>query len=153
MWVQREGKKRYFFFINDRLWKIYDEVSLAEGGPLGAAYLDAVNKLNEQLNAQGRVQQPDPAKGIRAMTVDWKDGANRLRAVDRSGDKVVGLVVEESATLANIAALRPNKMADPTEIDPSIAAVTGGANRVDPNAPSTAPSASASGKKPAPKKK
>ena len=32
MWIQRQGKKRYFFFINDRLWKIYDEVPLAESG-------------------------------------------------------------------------------------------------------------------------
>lgn len=153
MWVQRQGKKRYFFFINDRLWKVYDEVPLGDGGALGGTYLDAVNKLNAQLNAQGRVQQADPAKGIRAMTVDWSDGAHHLRAVDRSGDKVVGLVVEDASTLANLAALRPNKMVDPTEIDPSIAAVTGGANRSDPNAPSAAPSASGAGKKAPPKKK
>jgi hypothetical protein len=151
MWVQRQGKKRYFFFINDRLWKIYDEVPLSEGGPMGKAYLDAVNKLNAQLSAQGRVQGPDQAKGISHTTVDWKDGANHLRAVDRSGtDKVVGIVVEESSTLSNLAALRPVKETDPTAVDPSIAAVTGGQNRVDPNA-----SGSASGKKgatPPPKK-
>ncbi len=35
MWVQRQGKKRYFFFINDRLWKVYDEVPLADSGPMG----------------------------------------------------------------------------------------------------------------------
>ena len=153
MWIQRQGKKRYFFFINDRLWKMYDEIPLAEGGAMGKTFLEAVNKINAQLNAQGRVQQADPAKGVFATTVDWKDGANHLRAVDRSSDQMIGLVVEDSSTLSNLAALRPNKPVDPNEIDPSIKAVTGGANRVDPNA-ATAPSASAPGKKaPAPKKK
>lgn len=149
MWIQRQGKKRYFFFINDRLWKIYDEVPLSESGPMGKAYLDAVNKLNAQLNAQGRVQGADPAKGINATTVDWKDGANHLRAVDRSHEKLVGLVIEEQSTLSNLAALRPNKPADPLAIDPSVAAVTKG--QTDPAA---APSASASaGKKTTPPKK
>ncbi|MBX3202415.1 MAG: hypothetical protein KF894_30090 [Labilithrix sp.] len=153
MWIERQGKKRYFFFINDRLWKMYDEVPLAEGGPMGKAYLDAVNKLNAQLNAQGRVQGADAAKGIDATTVDWKDGTSHLRAVDRSTDRVVGIVVEDSGTLSNIAALRPNKPADPNEIDPSITAVTRGTNRSDPNAPSAAPSSSAPAKKAPPKKK
>lgn len=153
MWIQRQGKKRYFFFINDRLWKMYDEVPLAEGGPMGKAYLDAVNKLNAQLNAQGRVQGADASKGIDATTVDWKDGVSRLRAVDRSGDRVVGIVIEESSTVSNLAALRPNKPVDPNEIDPSIKAVTGGANRIDPNAASAAPSSSAPAKKAPPKKK
>lgn len=155
MWIQRQGKKRYFFFINDRLWKMYDEVPLAEGGPMGKSFIEAVNKINAQLNAQGRIQQADPAKGVHATTVDWKDGANHLRAIDRSGDNTIGIVIEDSGTLSNLAALRPNKAADPNEIDPSIKAVTGGTNRVDPNAPTTAPSASASGKKGAapPKKK
>ncbi|MBX3208110.1 MAG: hypothetical protein KF764_23895 [Labilithrix sp.] len=153
MWIQRQGKKRYFFFINDRLWKMYDEVPLADGGPMGKAYLDAVNRLNAQLNAQGRVQGADAAKGIDATTVDWKDGTSHLRAVDRSNDHVVGIVVEDSGTLSNITALRPNKPADPNEIDPSITAVTKGTNRSDPNAPSAAPSGSAAGKKPPPKKK
>jgi hypothetical protein len=153
MWIQRQGKKRFFFFINDRLWKMYDEVPLAEGGPMGKAYLDAVNKLNGQFNAQGRVQGADPAKGIQTSTVDWKDGANHLRAVDRTNDRVVGIVIEDSSVLANLAALRPNKMADPNEIDPSIVAVTRGTNRTDPNA-APAPSGSAAKKgAPPPKKK
>lgn len=152
MWIQRQGKKRYFFFINDRLWKMYDEVPLAEGGPMGKSFIEAVNKINAQLNAQGRIQQPDPAKGVHATTVDWKDGANHLRAIDRSNDGTIGVVVEDNGTLSNLAALRPNKPADPNEIDPSIKAVTGGTNRVDPNAPTTAPSASAPAKNPGKKK-
>lgn len=150
MHIQRQGKTRFFFFINDRLWKMYDEVPLAENGSFGKAYLDAVNILNARLNAQGRVQGADAAKGVNATTVDWKDAANHLRAVDRTSDHVVGVAIEEGATASNIAALRPNKMADPMEIDPSIIAVT----RNKPSDPNAMPSASASGKtKPPPNKK
>jgi hypothetical protein len=154
MWIQRQGKKRYFFFLNDRLWKIYDEVPLSDSGVYGKTYLDAVNTLNAQLNAQGRVQQANPDKGILQNTVDWKDGANHLRAVDRSNDGVVGIAVEDASTYSNLASIRTNKLADPNEIDPSIKAVTQGTNRTDPNGAS-APAASASGKKgaPPPKKK
>lgn len=152
MWISRAGKKRYLFFINDRLWKIYDEVPLGDEGPLGKTFLDAVNKTNASLGAQGRVQGADAAKGIAATTVDWKDGQSHLRLVDRSGEHVVGVVVEDQSTVNNLAALRPNKPVDPTAIDPTIAAVTKG-GLSDPNA-SPAGSASA-GKKgaPPPKKK
>ncbi len=152
MWINRQGKKRYFFFINDRLWKIYDEVPLAEAGPMGKSYIDAVNALNGKLGAHGRIQGADAAKGINATTVDWKDGSSHLRVVDRSGEKVVAVVMEENSTLGNLAGLRTMKAEDPTAIDPTIAAVTKG-GLSDPNAGKTAPSSSAAGKKPPPKKK
>src|SRR5579884_1489860 len=44
--VYMDGKNRYFFFIRDRLWKIYDEVPLKADGPLGTTFQDAVKKLN-----------------------------------------------------------------------------------------------------------
>lgn len=150
MWVNRQGKKRYFFFINDRLWKVYDEVPLHEGGPMGKSYIDAVNKMNAQLGAQGRIQGVDPAKGVSSTTVDWKDGSSHLRVVDRSaGDKVVGVVLEDNGTLGNLASLRSVKSEDPTAIDPTIAAVTKG-GLSDPNAAKT-PEGATSGKKPATK--
>ena len=153
MWITREGKpKRYFFFINDRLWKMYDEVPLSESGALGKSYIDAVNKMNAQVGAQGRIQGADPAKGISATTVDWRDGSSHLRVVDRTGDRVAAVVVEDSGTLGNLTSLRPNKTEDPTAIDPSIAAVTKG-GLSDPSAAKTAGSSSAApGKKPPPKK-
>lgn len=138
MWIERAGKKRYFFFINDRLWKMYDEHPLGEGAAMGKSYIDAVNSLNAKLGAQGRVQGADAAKGIDATTVDWKDGSNHLRAVDRSGEHVVGVVIEDTSTLNNLASLRANKPVDVTAVDPSITAVTKGENRVDPNASGSA---------------
>ena len=155
MYVTRDGKpKRYFFFIGDRLWKIYDEVPLSEGGTLGKSYIDAVNKMNAQLGAQGRIQGADPDKGVSATTVDWKDGSSHLRVVDRSRENIAAVVLEDNATLGNLASLRSNKVDDPTAIDPTIAAVTKG-GLSDPNAAKGMPSASASAKKaaPPPKKK
>jgi len=152
MWITRQGKKRYFFFINDRLWKVYDEVPLAEAGVLGKTYLDAVNTMNGKVGAQGRVQGADPAKGISSTTVDWKDGSSHLRVVDRSGERVVAVVMEDNGTLGNLASLRPNKAEDPTAIDPTIAAVTKG-GLPDPNAGKAAGSASAPSKKGSPPKK
>jgi hypothetical protein len=154
MWINRQGKKRYFFFINDRLWKLYDEVPLTDAGVLGKSYIDAVNTMNGKLGAQGRIQGADPAKGINATTVDWKDSASHLRLVDRSGgDRLVAVVVEDNNTVGNLASLRTMKAEDPTAIDPTIAAVTKG-GLSDPNAAKAAASASAAGKKgpPPPKK-
>jgi hypothetical protein len=138
MWVERQGKKRYFFFINDRLWKMYDEHPLGDSTPMGKSYIEAVNNLNAKLGAQGRVQGADAAKGIDATTVDWKDGSNHMRAVDRSGEHIVGVVVEDQNTLNGLASLRANKPVDVTAVDPSITAVTKGENRSDPNAAASA---------------
>jgi hypothetical protein len=152
MWINRQGKKRYFFFINDRLWKMYDEVPLSDGGSYGKSYIDAVNTMNGKLGAQGRIQGADASKGINSTTVDWKDGSSHLRVVDRSGEHAVAVVMEDSGTLGNLASLRTMKAEDPTAIDPTIAAVTKG-GLSDPNAVRAAASASAGGKKGAPPKK
>lgn len=152
MWISRKGKKRFFFFINDRLWKVYDEVPLADDGPLGKSYLDAVNQMNAKLGAQGRVLGANPDKGINATTVDYKDGTSHMRVVDRSGEKIVGIALEDNGTLSNLASLRSNKPDDPNAIDPTVAAVTKG-GLSDPNAPAAAGSGKPGDKKTPPKKK
>lgn len=153
MWIEREGKpKRYFFFIGDRLWKIYDEVVLSDSGAFGKSFVDAVNTMNAKLGAHGRILAADPAKGITATTVDYKDAGAHLRLVDRAGEKIVGVALEDANTLANLASLRAVKGDDPNTIDPTVAAVTKG-GLSDPNAPSTAPSGSGKAGKPLAKKK
>jgi hypothetical protein len=144
----KDGKTRYFFYIRDRLWKVYDEVPLKDGGKLGASYQDAITKLNGALGVAGRIRGANQAQGLERTEVDWQDRTDHLRAVDRSGDHLVGLVVEDKATLQNLNALRSNKPVDPFAIDPSIAALTHGGIS-DPNAART-PSADAGarGKRP-----
>ena len=154
VYVDRGGKRRYFFFVGappaERLWKIYDEVPLKEGGPLGKTFEEAVTKLQVKLEVPGRLRLPDPAKNLGHVTVDWQDGGNHLRVIDRSAEtpSVVGLIIEDRGTLANLASLRINKEEDPLALDPSIAAVTKGVGRQDPNAAKPASSATGKGGKP-----
>jgi hypothetical protein len=132
--VFKDGKKRYFFYIRDKLWKVYDEIPLKADGKLGASYQEAVTKLSALLAVPGRLRPADPGTHDPDITTtDWQDGLTHLRAVDRSGEHIVGIVLEERATLNSLASLRKNKPADFNAIDPSIAAVTKGGIS-DPNA-------------------
>ena len=56
----------------------------------------------------------------------------RQESADRSGEKIVGMVLEDKAILAQLPSLRTAKLADPFAIDPSITAVTKG-GLSDPN--------------------
>jgi hypothetical protein len=128
-----EGKTRSFFFIKDRLWKTYDEVPLAADGPLGSSFQDAVTKLNTLFGVPARIRGANPAQSLERTEADWQDHSTHLRAVDRSGEHVVGVVLEDKNTLQNLASLRSHKAVDPFAIDPAIAAVTRGGIS-DPNA-------------------
>lgn len=114
---------RHLFFIGGKLWKIYDEIALAEGRPLGATYEDALKKLATTYGVVGRVTEPDYALGRSFREVDWQDARTHLRVLDRAGMKIVALVYEDRATLANLANLRVNKPVDDSTLDPEIEAL------------------------------
>jgi hypothetical protein len=120
----KDGKTRYFFYIKDHLWKTYDEIPLKAGSPLGDSFQAAVTKLGALLGAQGRVIPGDPAHGVERTTVDWQDSSTHLRAVDRSSEHLLGIVLEDKRTLMNLPSLRVNKPQDPFALDPSISALT-----------------------------
>ena len=153
LFVERQGKKRYFFFMGaepgERLWKIYDEIPLSDAGSLGKTYAEAVTRVQGILGLAGRAKAADPDHGLDFTTVDWQDGTTHLRVIDRGRHHVVGVVLEERATLNALPQLRGNKMEDPMAMDPSIAAATRGSIS-DPSQVGASPSASAA--KP-PKKK
>jgi hypothetical protein len=136
MYVDRGGKRRYFFFIGtspgERLWKIFDDIPLKQGGLLGATFQEAVTKLNVQYSTPGRIRAANPMQNIGYTTADWQDGATHLRAEDL-GDGNAAVILEEKNTLNNLAQLRANKEVDPLAMDPSIAAITRGGIS-DPNA-------------------
>jgi hypothetical protein len=131
--VYKDGKNRSFFYIKDKLWKVYDEIPLKADGALGETYQAAITKLNALLGAPGRTRGPKPADGIDRTTTDWQDAMTHLRADDRSGEHLIGIVLEDKRTLAMLGSLRSHKAEDPFAIDPSIAAVTKGGIS-DPNA-------------------
>ncbi len=121
----------YFFFIQERLWKIIEERKLNDGSPLGKTYPEAVVKLSTNFGVPGRVQTPD---GTRlAVEVDWKDATTHLRAIQR-GETSVAIAYEDNGTLANLASLRPNKAVVDTGIDPDVAAIMRGPSQ-DPGPP------------------
>ncbi|HNT00095.1 MAG TPA: hypothetical protein PLJ27_11785 [Polyangiaceae bacterium] len=124
MHLNRRGAgSRYFFFIQDKLWKIYDEVPLGEKRPLGPSYEEAVKRLATRYGVVGRVTQPDYAIGRNFMEVDWQDTRTHLRVLDRSGLQIVGVVYEDRTTLANLASLRSNKPAEVGGVDPDVEAL------------------------------
>jgi hypothetical protein len=120
----KDGKNRYFFYIKDHLWKLYDEVPLQGDGPLGTSYQEAVTRLNGVLGVAGRVRGADPTQGLDRTETDWQDGRTHLRAIDRSADHVVGIALEDRNTLTNLASLRSYKAPDPFALDPAIANIT-----------------------------
>jgi hypothetical protein len=127
MTLERNGHPtRYFFFIQDKLWKIIDEYKLTEGSTLGATFQEAVVKLATKVyGVPGRVQEADYAKGRNALEVDWKDAAVHVRVIQR-GDAALAIAYEDNATLANLESLRPNKPVVDSGIDPAVAAAVRG---------------------------
>ncbi|WP_437690695.1 hypothetical protein [Sorangium sp. So ce176] len=120
MTLIRDGGKRHFFFIQDKLWKIIDEHALGEGNPRGKDFMSAVTKLASTFGLPGRVTPPDPDKGRYVTEVDWKDAATRFRAIER-GDAEIAFAYEDLVTLSSLESLRPNKPTDANAIDPSVA--------------------------------
>jgi hypothetical protein len=128
----RKGELVYFFFIQERLWKIIEEKKLGDTSPLGKTYMEAVVKLSTTFGVPGRVQQPDGTTRS-AVEVDWKDSTTHLRAIQRS-DTSVAVAYEDNATVANLASLRPNKPVKDSGIDPDVAAAIRGPSN-DPGPP------------------
>jgi len=128
--LDKDGKRRYFFFIGappgERLWKIYDEIPLNATGPLGATFQEAVTKLNTTLGVAARIRAADESQGNYFTTADWQDSTSHLRALDRSFQKVVAVVMEDRQVLSALAGLRSMKVDDPLAMDPSISAITKG---------------------------
>jgi hypothetical protein len=122
--VFKEGRRRYFFFIKDKLWKLMDEMPLRADGPLGGSFQDAVGKLNAAIGVGARIRPADQSQGLDRTTADWQDAKTHVRALDRSGENIVAIVLEDKGTVANLAMLRTAQPVDPFAIDPSITAVT-----------------------------
>ncbi|WP_437637097.1 hypothetical protein [Sorangium sp. So ce854] len=140
MTLTRDGGKRYFFFIQDRLWKIIDEHALGEGNPRGKDFQSAAVKLASTFGVPGRVTPPDMEKGRYANEVDWKDAATRFRAIER-GEGEIAFAYEDLVTLSSLDSLRPNKPVEANAIDPSVASA------IRKEEPAPAPPSDKAGKK------
>ncbi|MFO0760590.1 MAG: hypothetical protein U0359_29185 [Byssovorax sp.] len=121
--LTRQGETSYFFFIQERLWKVIVEVKLNDKSPLGKTFTEAAVKLSTQYGIPGRVLQPDANRA--SVEVDWKDANTHLRAIQRS-DTALALAYEDLGTLANLSALRSFKPVEDNGIDPDVAAAIRG---------------------------
>lgn len=119
--ITRSGAVRHLFFIQGRLWKIVDKHPLGEKSKWGKDFKSAVEKLTKYYGVPGRVLPPSPEAGRMFAEVDWQDQGTHLRAVEY-GDGTFGLIREDNQTLAQLASLRTGSVADPSEIDPAVAA-------------------------------
>jgi hypothetical protein len=135
MKLERKGETRYFFFIQDRLWKIIDEINLEKPNPYGKTLQDAAVKLSTLYGAAGRVIAADPAKQIFSTMVDWKDATTHVRLVERY-ETAVAIVYEENSTLDNIDTLRANKPVVEDDIPADIRALK---QEAEPERPAPAP--------------
>lgn len=123
--LSRKGETRYFFMIQDRMWKIIDEIPLGEKSPYGKDFTEAAVKLSAQYGVLGRVTPPNPDKQIYVNVVDWKDETTHVRLVERH-EAAAAIVYEDLSTLNNIDALRANKPVVEDDIDASVRAIARG---------------------------
>jgi hypothetical protein len=99
--------QRYYFFINDRLWKVYQafDASVFPGATF-AQFSEAIQgRFGRGVSRSGALvegRQP-------TQWVEWQDSTTRLRAIDQT--RFYGffcLVFEDKATLRQLPQLRTN---------------------------------------------
>jgi hypothetical protein len=121
----RSGTTRNFFFFNDKLWLIYDEHKLRQGGPYGASFEEAVQILTKKLGGvEPQMLEPDYAKGRSFAEARWQDGKVVVRAINREYQKVIGMAYADPSVFFHLSKFRKNKLADPSAMDKDVAAVT-----------------------------
>lgn len=108
MSIDRGGKTRYFFFINNKLWKVIDAVKLGEKSPWGKTFEEAAQAMGKAYGVEGRLREPDAAQGRPNREVDWKDSVTQVRGVDWGNDQIA-MVFQDAATVAQLPTLRKNK--------------------------------------------
>lgn len=115
---------RRFFFFDNRLWKVYDEYRLKKDGPLGATFEDATKILTKKFGVAPVMVEADFSKNQNYREAVWHDSATIYRAVDREGEKVLGLVYVDKSVQDNLGRYRTTKATNPNAMDKDVAAVT-----------------------------
>ena len=118
------GIVRHFFFFNDRMWKIYDEVTLKANGPLGTSFASAVAFAKEKIGTDPKKIEPDYDRGINYEIAEWRDGSTILRLYNREYQKIVAVVFIDESVQSKLPTLRKNRPQDPTAVDPAVREIT-----------------------------
>jgi len=118
------GIVRHFFFFDDRLWKIYDEVTLKEGSSFGTSFGTAVAFAKSQFGTDPKKIEPDYDRGINYEMAEWRDGTTILRLYNREAQKIVAVVFIDESVQSKLPTLRKNRPQDPTAVDPAVRKIT-----------------------------
>lgn len=115
------GGERQLFFINDRLWKVYDHVHLvSKDSELGETWGEAQEKFHKEIGEAGKkVEKKTPTAayyGVLMMVPEhilWSDGTTQVRLIDHTKRedmtvRTVGIAYEEIATVEKLPTYRTN---------------------------------------------
>jgi len=115
----RSGTERYFFFFNDRLWKVYDEHKLKKGSPLGEDYASAIKVLTGKY---GAAPKKVPANADKDQYFDesvWTTPDMVIRALNR--DSTLAVVYAERDVQEDLPKRRRNHPKNENAMDPDVA--------------------------------
>jgi len=115
----RSGTERYFFFFNDRLWKVYDEHRLKKGSPLGADYASAIKVLQGKYGVPPKKVPASPDKGQYFDESVWVTPDMVIRAVDR--DSILAMIYADRDVQEDLPKRRRNHPTNVTEMDKDVA--------------------------------
>jgi hypothetical protein len=114
----RSGTERFFFFFNDRLWKVYDEHKLKKGSPLGETYAEAVKVLTGKYGAPPKKMPANADKGQFFDESVWTTPDMVIRAIDR--DSTLAVVYADREVQEDLPKKRRNHPKDETSMDPDV---------------------------------
>lgn len=112
------GTQRFFFFFNDKLWKVYDEYKL--GTKLGTSWQSAVAALSELFGGEPRMQPADPAHGHPFEEAIWTTTSMQIRAINRDYQKIVAVAYSDRSIADDLASHRPNGLGNANAIDSQV---------------------------------
>jgi hypothetical protein len=115
----RSGTERYFFFFNDKLWKVYDEHKLKKGTPLGENYAAAVKTLQGKFGGAPKKVPANPDKGQNFDESVWVTSDMVIRALDR--DSIIAVVYADRDVQEDLPKRRRNHPKNESAMDPDVA--------------------------------
>jgi predicted ArsR family transcriptional regulator len=100
--LERDDHRAFYFFINDKLWKMYREYRPQALG--AASYEQAVARLAQRFGRGRSVVRARAEGSSAARWVEWSGRGTRLSALDRGAE--VCIVLEDERTLQHLSVLR-----------------------------------------------
>ncbi len=116
------GTQRFFFFFNDKLWKVYDEYKL--GTKLGTNFSAAVAAMTELLGGQPKMLPADPQQGRSFDEAVWATPAMQIRAINREYQKIVAIAYADRSIQDDLASHRPNRLGNANAVDSQVREAT-----------------------------